>query len=85
MKYRAKPVIVEAFQITNVGPFDHNNNLALTLTDGAVVTADPGMYARMLPKTGDYYVIQNDGYRYLNPQHVFLSKYEPITTMGDVA
>lgn len=40
--------------------------------------ATAGMLARMNPNVGDYWVIQEDGYVYLNPREVFRRKYSPI-------
>ena len=75
-KYKGLPVEVEAFQITNVEPYDENDNLPLTLDNGSTVLCSPAMAARYIPKTGDFWVVQSDGYTYVNPQHVFLRKYE---------
>ena len=36
------------------------------------------MCARMIPQVGDYWVIQSDGYVYLNPKDVFERKYRPL-------
>jgi hypothetical protein len=86
MKYRANPVEVEAFKITQVYPIaDQGGGFqVLKLEDGNLVQADKGMIARMSPQVGDYWVIQSDGYVYLNPKAVFERKYSPIET-GKVA
>jgi hypothetical protein len=80
MKYRANPVEVEAFKITEVFPVaDQGGGFqVLRLEDGNLVQADKGMIARMSPVIGDYWVIQSDGYVYLNPKNVFEWKYSPI-------
>lgn len=76
MKYQAKPVIVDAFKITVVRGIRSSGVATLDLEDGRVVVADATMTARMWPKVGDYWVIQEDGYNYLNPAEVFTRKYE---------
>lgn len=77
MKYRAKPIIVEAFKITGVGA-SGQKGIPCTLENGQSVYASPGMIARMTPQPGDYWVIQSDGYIYLNPKAVFETKYEVV-------
>ena len=47
------------------------------------VIATAAMTSRYRPKPGDYYVIQADGYPYLNPKDVFERKYHEKTD-GDV-
>jgi len=82
MKYQAKPVIVDAFKIVEVEHTpDGDPPLArdVKLEGREVpVRATEAMCARMIPKVGDYWVIQSDGYAYLNPKDVFERKYEPI-------
>jgi hypothetical protein len=77
MKYLANPVIVDAFKIVDVGEMDKDGNVPLALDNGENVTADGGMTARYRPKVNDYWVIQSDGYIYLNPKEVFERKYSP--------
>jgi hypothetical protein len=80
MRYVANPVIVEAFKISSVGDGKDrakSMGIALILENGNCVTATPEMVARMLPQVGDYWVIQSDGYIYLNPKDVFERKYRP--------
>ncbi len=90
MKYRAKPVVVDAFEIVSVGPafpcdtvqrdgqVDKEGSRHLALKNGQNVIATAEMLARMTPVPGDYWVIQAGGYTYLNPKDVFEGKYEPI-------
>lgn len=80
MKYRAKPVIVDAFTIIEITPALDGELLyhRLQLDNFQFVRADGPMLARMTPKIGDYWVVQSDGYVYLNPKDVFERKYEPI-------
>lgn len=82
MKYRAKPVIVDAFAIKHIkgaeGVPGKTPIYHLTLDSGEEVIATSEMTARMEPKPGDYWVIQSDGYIYLNPKEVFERKYEKI-------
>lgn len=81
MKYVANPVEVEAKRITDISCHEGiglRKTLRLTLEDGSVVYADPGMTARMVPEPGDYFVLQSDAYAYLNPRSVFERKYSPM-------
>ena len=77
MKYIANPVEVDAFVIVKVGPVaDRGGDFRiLKLEDGKLVQADAGMMSRYTPVEGDYWVIQSDGYVYLNPKEVFERKY----------
>jgi hypothetical protein len=77
MKYIANPVEVDAFKIVAIGTTSgHDGSQALELEDRWVV-ATREMTARMKPQVGDYWVIQSDGYVYLNPKDVFERKYSP--------
>lgn len=78
MKYVANPVEVEAFVVTKVESLISSDSLRLTLDDGQMVVATPDMIARMAPAPGDYWVIQSDGYIYLNPKGVFERKYRKV-------
>lgn len=81
MKYQAKPVIVDAFGIARVEEMpaaDPPLARQFWLEDGRERTATPGMLARYIPVPGDYYVVQEDGYQYLNPKDVFERKYELV-------
>jgi hypothetical protein len=78
MKYRANPVEVDAFRIAEVGPNVEGGGRTLRLDDGQVVLATPEMMARLTPAPGDYWVVQADGYVYLNPKDVFERKYTPL-------
>ena len=80
MKYKANPVEVDAFSIVSVSStlrFD-DNSLEIATDDGVNRRADIGMLARYRPTVGDYWVIQSDGYAYLNPKEVFERKYSPL-------
>lgn len=84
MKYQANPVIVDAHKIVGVGdPESHGGikhwKMALALENGENVIADSNMMARYIPEAGDYWVVQSDGYTYLNPKDVFERKYSPIS------
>jgi len=76
MKYAANPVVVDAFKIVEI--FEPNHTLPLRLDDNSIVEAMQEMTARFMPKVGDYWVIQSDGYTYLNPAEVFELKYSPM-------
>jgi len=78
MKYVANPVEVEAHKITKVNVNQVTGEIRLSLDDDTEQVATPGMTARMEPKVGDYWVIQSDGYVYLNPAAVFERKYRPV-------
>jgi len=75
--YRANPVTVQAHHINGVGPKDAEGNTPLMLANGEQVTATPEMTARYTPEPGDMWVIQEDGYIYINPRAVFERKYSP--------
>jgi hypothetical protein len=76
VRYRANPVIVEAHRIREVrGPI-------LLLENGENVVPSKEMKARYEPKAGDYWVIQADGYTYLNPCDVFERKYSAEPVIG---
>lgn len=75
MKYTANPVMVDAFKIVSVGEVLEDGSVHVALDDGNNAIADKGMTARMAPKPGDYWVVQADGYVYLNPKDVFERKY----------
>lgn len=79
-KYVANPVIVDAHKIISVGTEDSDTPTTyfLALENGENVVTAPGMTSRMIPKEGDYWVIQSDGYIYLNPKDVFERKYSPM-------
>ncbi len=86
MKYQANPVIVDAFKIVETTEMDNEGNMQIKLDGGytGLTTADgyliigKELTARMCPLEDDYYVIQSDGYAYLNPKDVFERKYSPI-------
>lgn len=78
MKYVAKPVIVDAYKIVEIENIVNSNALNLVLENGNDVVATEEMTARMIPLVDDYWVIQSDGYVYLNPKHVFEKKYSLI-------
>jgi hypothetical protein len=82
-KYSANPVIVDAFKIVKVAEAPNyeqrmSGDTALTLDNGEKVIATVLMTARYDPVEGDYWVVQSDGYIYLNPKEVFERKYSPL-------
>ena len=77
MKYVANPVVVDAYRIAEVHA-SKTRGMRLNLESGDVVCATPEMTSRMTPVAGDYWVIQSDGYVYLNPKDVFERKYRPV-------
>ncbi len=75
MKYQANPVIVDAFKITTISDLREDGSVRIELEDGAVKRASAEMLARFMPGVGDYWVVQEDDYVYLNPREVFERKY----------
>lgn len=74
MEYVANPVSVTAYKITEVRNPEFGV-IPLVLENGQVANATQEMISRMVPAVGDYWVIQSDGYVYLNPKEVFERKY----------
>lgn len=74
MKYIANPVEVEAFKITEINGLDFIGQM-VKVDDGSDRLITPEQMARMEPSVGDYFVIQSDGYIYINPKDVFERKY----------
>lgn len=93
MHYKSKPILVEAWVISEVERYSHANIVAVhLLTDEVDLNGNPltirrkvlaPMLARITPREGDYWVEapNPDGstYAYLNPKDVFESKYKPIS------
>jgi hypothetical protein len=81
VKYTANPVEVDAFDITAVfhdpiEPDARTLGVSVALRDHEKLTfISPAMCARYTPVIGDYYVVQSDGYVYINPKEVFERKY----------
>lgn len=78
MKYIANPVEVEAYRIASVGEPYGGGELAMrdcACDDGVTRVATVAMMSRYTPVEGDYWVVQSDGYFYLNPREVFERKY----------
>ena len=75
MKYIANPVIVDAYEIVSTSMRLGDKNIYLSFNDHNMFNATPEMTSRMIPKPGDYLVVQSDGYEYLNPKEVFERKY----------
>lgn len=82
MKFIAKPVIVDAYIITNVEPIEFGLNIYFD-NKKEPKYIDPKITARYCPVVGDYWVIQSDGYGYLNPKEVFERKYSPLAELND--
>lgn len=77
-KYVANPVEVDAWKIVGMSGrrCDGGYDVALDSGQDYIITA--AQSSRMIPGVNDYLVRQPDGYEYLNPKHVFESKYRPI-------
>lgn len=78
MEYIANPVKVKAFKIVRLGMEILDQGIVCHLDNGGEVIATKEMTARMFPQIGDYWVMQEDGYVYLNPKEVFERKYSPV-------
>jgi hypothetical protein len=78
MKYQANPVIVDAYEITEVSEPNNKGSRLLRCQDYDIFEATAEMMSRMTPVVGDFWVVQSDGYVYLNPRDVFLRKYAPL-------
>ena len=77
MQYRANPVIVDAFKIVSVK--EKPCGLSVTTEDGKEREGHhDDLFARYAPVAGDYWVIQEDGYEYVNPKAVFERKYSQV-------
>jgi hypothetical protein len=75
MKYTANPVVVDAYRITEVGEPMDDGSRWITMDGNPISRATAEMMSRMTPVAGDYWVVQSDGYVYLNPKDVFERKY----------
>lgn len=81
MFYVAKPIKVDAYKIIEIGKQSLiYGTIPMTLEDNSKVVALLEMISRFIPVVGDYWVVQADGYTYLNPKAVFESKYQLILT-----
>jgi len=90
MKYIANPVEVSAYRIVRVDKLDdgrtrchfeiENPDPNVYASQPVLGVASPEMTARMEPVIGDYWVVQADGYEYLNPKDVFERKYHKKET-----
>ncbi len=78
MIYRANPVEVQAHIIIGVCPIASDGSIHVITEDGTSRIASRHMIARYIPSSGDYWVIQRDGYEYVNPKDVFERKYSPL-------
>lgn len=78
-RYRVrKEVAVTAHVITDVYK-NSDGTFLITINDGnPQFPLKDGQAARMEPQVGDYYVITDDGYEYLNPKAVFEAKYKEV-------
>ena len=81
-KFIARPVEVDAYQIERVVSDQHPNYMLVLLDNGQTYLAEEAMLSRIHPHSGDYLVIQADGYEYLNPKDVFERKYIPANQIN---
>lgn len=77
MKYIANPVVVDAYKIVGLQHNYPDNHPEIQLEDGTVVPLTEAHLSRYTPVLGDYWVVQEDGYGYVNPRDVFERKYRP--------
>lgn len=88
-KYIANPVEVDALRITSIQQVPEAVSppaqRTLHLEDGSTVLATSAMLSRYIPVVGDYWVVQSDGYAYINPASVFERKYRlaKLVVIGD--
>lgn len=86
MKFTANPVVVDAWRITARSASNGaGQDIEITLEDGTTREITPAMYVRHLPQIGDYFVVQEDGYEYINPRDVFTRKYGPKLSDGPLS
>jgi len=82
MKYQANPVVVDAYRILHVGNEQADGSRQILYANNAQevhgVSASKEMLARYVPVPDDYWVIQEDGYIYVNPKAVFERKYSLV-------
>lgn len=78
MKYTANPVIVDAYVIVAVVSVSSSLGYTVLLENGESKVIGLEMHIRHEPQIGDYYVVQSDGYTYINPKEVFERKYSPL-------
>jgi hypothetical protein len=78
MKHIANPVEVDAAYIVDAAP-DGRGGWHLKIDFGnediRSAHATAAMCSRYSPTLGDYWVVQEDGYAYVNPKEVFERKY----------
>lgn len=79
MKYKANPAIVDAFKIIGLEENLEHMCLDAFLEGAPTEYLTPEMTSRYKPTIGDYLVIQDDGYKYINPKNVFERKYSPMS------
>lgn len=75
----ANPVRVSAKRIANIDHrMDGTGLIDIMFEDESQTILTDEMVARYVPVLGDYFVIQEDGYGYVNPKDVFERKYNQI-------
>jgi len=77
MKFIANPVRVTAMQIELVHSMLDDGSLPVTFNNGEGETLPPEMIGRYVPEPGDYVIVQENGYTYVNPRETFERKYHP--------
>lgn len=76
--HTANPVRVNASAIARIGAHNGASQITVGTKDGIDHIITPDMLSRYSPVLGDYVVIQEDGYVYVNPKAVFERKYSPL-------
>jgi 3-dehydroquinate synthase class II len=76
--HAANPVRVNARKISELTSFEDGSGFLAEFDEGDNVHITNLMTARYEPVVGDYVVVQDDGYIYVNPKDVFERKYSPI-------
>lgn len=77
-KYVANPVVVTAYIIQRVVLKEDGTEIWIYDGEEKPFHCSHEMTARYQPLIGDYFVVQEDGYVYLNPKAVFERKYSPM-------
>lgn len=91
MKFTARPIEIDAFLITAVGPDAGGDGIshAIDLSDGEEtqrIYVDPKQFGNHEPHVGDYWIVGAEGDEYLCPKAVFENKYAPSQeTTGKIA
>lgn len=83
MRYLAKPFVVNAFKIVSVqSEPGANGSRNVATEDGNNRNASATMLLRRVPVSGDYWIVREDGYEYLESKAVFERSYALAPEQG---